>query len=517
MKKIISALLAVLMLAGMLSGCANSSDVPTVSTTAAATAAPSQTEAPAKTKISVVTTIFPEYDWVREILGDKADNAEIALLLDNGVDLHSYQPTADDIIKISDCDLFVYVGGESDEWVDEALKNATNKDMKVINLLDVLKDTVKTEEAKPGMQAEEGHNHGYSHFDDSDVQDRTLFDWDGDWQSVYPYLQEGILDEVMERKAENGSKTAEEYRAYYETGYKTDVSQITIDAESRTMCFVKNGVAVKATYEYKGYQIYDYASGSRGVRYFFEATGGDADAPKFVQFSDHGIGPGKAKHFHIYSGNDGFDALSQEMDNWPTYYPTDMSGNEIKEDMLEHEEKEYDEHVWLSLKNAEALVGAISNALQELDPDSKDTYAANADAYVQKLSALDAEYRKAVSAGTYKTVLFGDRFPFRYLADDYGLNYYAAFAGCSAESEASFETISFLAKKVDELKLPCVLTIEGAQHKIAETIVKNTAEKNQKVLTMDSMQSTTSQDVANGTTYLSVMEKNLDVLKEALG
>ena len=194
-----------------------------------------------------------------------------------------------------------------------------------------------------------------------------------------------------------------------------------------------------------------------------------------------------------------------------------MSGNEIKEDMLEHEEKEYDEHVWLSLKNAEALVGAISNALQELDPNSKDTYAANADAYVQKLSALDAEYRKAVSAGTYKTVPFGDRFPFRYLADDYGLNYYAAFAGCSAESEASFETISFLAKKVDELKLPCVLTIEGAQHKIAETIVKNTAEKNQKVLTMDSMQSTTSQDVANGTTYLSVMEKNLDVLKEALG
>ena len=517
MEKIISALLAVLMLAGMLSGCANSSDVPTVSTTAAATAAQAQTEAPAKTKISVVTTIFPEYDWVREILGDKADNAEIALLLDNGVDLHSYQPTADDIIKISDCDLFVYVGGESDEWVDEALKNATNKDMKVINLLDVLKDTVKTEAAKPGMQAEEGHNHGYSHFDDSDVQDRTLFDWDGDWQSVYPYLQEGILDEVMERKAENGSKTAEEYRAYYETGYKTDVSQITIDAESRTMCFVKNGVAVKATYEYKGYQIYDYASGSRGVRYFFEATGGDADAPKFVQFSDHGIGPGKAEHFHIYSGNDGFDALSQEMDNWPTYYPTDMSGNEIKEDMLEHEEKEYDEHVWLSLKNAEALVGAISNALQELDPNSKDTYAANADAYVQKLSALDAEYRKAVSAGTYKTVLFGDRFPFRYLADDYGLSYYAAFAGCSAESEASFETISFLAKKVDELKLPCVLTIEGAQHKIAETIVKNTAEKNQKVLTMDSMQSTTSQDVANGTTYLSVMEKNLDVLKEALG
>ena len=113
-------------------------------------------------------------------------------------------------------------------------------------------------------------------------------------------------------------------------------------------------------------------------------------------------------------------------------------------------------------------------------------------------------------------MLFGDRFPFRYLVDDYGLSYYAAFAGCSAETEASFETISFLAGKVDELRPPCVLTIEGAQHKVAETIVQNTAEKNQSILTLDSMQSTTSTDVANGTTYLSVMESNLDVLKQAL-
>ena len=338
MKNVFSALLAALMLAGMLAGCMNSSEVPMGS----ATAAPSQTEAPAHTKISIVTTIFPEYDWVREILGDKADSAEITMLLDNGVDLHSYQPTADDLIKISDCDLFVYVDGESDGWVEDALKSAANRDRKVINLLEILGDSVKEEETVEGMQAEE-------------------------------------------------------------------------------------------------------------------------------------------------------------------------------EDHEDHEEKEYDEHVWLSLKNAEVLVGVISKSLQELDPGNKDTYAANADAYVQKLSALDAEYQKAVSAGTYKTLLFGDRFPFRYLVDDYGLSYYAAFVGCSAESEASFETVSFLARKVDEGKLPCVLTIEGAQHKIAETIVQNTAGKNQKILTMDSMQSTTSQDVANGTTYLSLMAKNLDVLKEALG
>ena len=327
MKKITVLLLALFMLVGALAGCGKQNDT-------------NQTD-----KLSIVTTIFPEYDWVREILGEKADNAEITMLLDNGVDLHSYQPTADDIVKISDCDLFIYVGGESDEWVEDALRNAANGNMKVINLLEVLGDSVKTEEIVEGMQ--------------------------------------------------------------------------------------------------------------------------------------------EAEHEH--------------------------------EDAEEHEhEEEADEHVWLSLKNAKMLVRVISKALQELDPDSKDIYAANADAYVKKLSALDAEYQAAVDAASNKTILFGDRFPFRYLVDDYGLHYYAAFVGCSTETEAGFETISFLAKRVDEWKLPCVLTIEGAQHKIAETVVRNTTAKNQRVLTMDSMQSTTSKDVKNGTTYLSVMEKNLSVLKEAL-
>ena len=342
MKRIIPLCLALIMTVGLLAGCGKQNE-------------PAASD---ETRLRVVTTIFPEYDWVREILGDKADNAEVTMLLDNGADLHSYQPTADDIVKISECDLFIYVGGESDDWVDDALKNAANKNMKVVNLLEALGDSVKTEEVVEGMQ-EEKHDHDHDH-EDADEHD---------------------------------------------------------DAK---------------------------------------------------------------EHDH-------------------------------------EEEAEYDEHVWLSLKNAQTLCSAISGVLQQIDPDNKDTYAANASAYIKKLSALDADYQAAVDAAVCKTVLFGDRFPFRYLADDYGLRYYAAFAGCSAESEASFETISFLAGKVDELNLPCVLTIEGVQHKIAETIVRNTAAKNQKVLMMDSMQSTTSKDAANGTTYLSVMERNLSVLKEALG
>lgn len=467
-------------------------------------------------KVKVVTTIFPEYDWVKEIVGDKAADIELTMLLDNGVDLHNYQPTASDILKVANCDLFIYVGGESDAWVEDALKQSVNKNMKVINLLDVLEDNVKTEESMPGMQAEEEHNHGYTHFADSDVRDRSLSDWAGDWQSVYPYLEEGLFDEVMERKAESGDKTAEEYKAYYETGYKTDVSQIIIDDTNNTICFVKNGIASKAEYEYKGYQIYDYSSGNRGVRYFFEAIDDSSAAPKYVQFSDHGINPGKAEHFHIYAGDDGFDALSEEMDNWPTYYPSDMSATQIADDMLEHEEKEYDEHVWLSLKNVEVLCEKIAEELGNIDPDNKDIYKANVSEYVAKLDSLDSQYKTVVSNASQKTLLFGDRFPFRYLVDDYGLSYYAAFAGCSAESEASFETVLFLAQKIDELGLKNVMTIEKSDQKIAKTIIQNTKDKNQNILTLDSMQSTTNEDVKNGATYYSIMENNLNVLKEAL-
>ena len=332
MKKIIATILCLLMLAGIMTSCDN--------------------PASNNNKLSIVTTIFPEYDWVKQIIGDKADQTDITMLLDNGVDLHSYQPTADDIIKISTCDVFIYVGGESDEWVDNVLKEATNNEMVVINLLEVLGEDVKMEEVKEGMQTDE-HEHG-----------------------------------------------------------------------------------------------------------------GDED----------------------HEG----------------------------EDHDHEEEAEYDEHVWLSLKNAVKLCGFIAGKLGELDTENKDTYTANANAYTEKLNALDGEYRKAVDAGKTKTLLFGDRFPFRYLVEDYGLDYFAAFVGCSAESEASFETIVFLADKVDELGLKAIIQIESADGKIANTIKETTKTKDQAILTMDSMQSTTAADVKNCSTYLSIMEENLEVLKNAV-
>jgi zinc transport system substrate-binding protein len=193
-----------------------------------------------------------------------------------------------------------------------------------------------------------------------------------------------------------------------------------------------------------------------------------------------------------------------------------IAGMEGEEEEGEEEEPEYDEHIWLSLRNASVLTDHIAGAIAEADAANADAYMANAEAYKEKLDSLDAEYQEAVSAAEKDTLLFGDRFPFRYMTDDYGLSYFAAFPGCSAETEASFETIVFLADKVNELSLSSILTIEGSDHKIAETIRESTKSRDQQILTMNSMQSTTLEDAEGGTSYLSIMEDNLEVLKEAL-
>ena len=181
----------------------------------------------------------------------------------------------------------------------------------------------------------------------------------------------------------------------------------------------------------------------------------------------------------------------------------------------EHEdgEEEIDEHVWLSIKNAETIVSAIEAKLAEIDPDNKAEYEKNANDYLAKLDELDKEYKDTLSSIQNKTIIVGDRFPFRYLVNEYGIKYYAAFKGCDAGSEASFETVKFLANKMDELNMSDIFIIDGSKGDLAKTIVDNTKDKNAKVLVLDSMQSTKSSDNAN---YLDIMKKNLEVLKEVL-
>lgn len=299
--------------------------------------------------VEVVCATFPAYDWVCQVVGDRADRYNIEYLMDNGTDLHSYQPSVEDIAKISKADLFIYVGGESDGWAADAVQTADNPDLHAMSMLETVGDAAVEEEVVEGMESDE-HEHG------------------------------------------------------------------------------------------------------------------------------------------------------DEADN----------------DEERGEEAEYDEHVWLSLRNAQTLVDAIAAQLSEIDPQGAKSYAENATAYDAKLADLDRRYAKAVADGAHKEVVFADRFPFRYLTEDYGISYYAAFVGCSAETEASFETVAFLAKKVDELGLGSVLVIEGSSQDIARTVVQNTREKNQKILVMDSLQSTTRADVEAGKTYLSAMEQNLSTLADAL-
>ena len=293
-------------------------------------------------KPSIVCTNFPEYDWTRNILGDRIDEFTLTLLLDDGTDMHSYQPTAEDIAAISVCDVFVYVGGESDEWVEDIPDRAKNKDMRVVNLLSVLGDMAKEEEIVEGMEAEE--------------------------------------DEGDEETGEN-------------------------------------------------------------------------DSP------------------------------------------------------------ELDEHVWLSLKNAELFVDQICDEIELLDKENATIYEENANSYIAKLQALDEEYKKTLETAAEPTLIFADRFPFRYMVEDYGIPYYAAFAGCSAETEASFETITFLANKVDELGRDNIIVIEGSDDRLAKAVIQNTKDENKNIVTLDSLQSVTKAMIDSGSTYLGIMEENLEILR----
>lgn len=292
-------------------------------------------------KTDIVCTIFPQYDWVRNIAGDNNDKVRITLLINNGVDIHSYQPSAADIARISSCDVFIYTGGESDKWIEGVIAEASNKDMRIINLMQVLEEHIMEEETVEGMQT--------------------------------------------------------------------------------------------------------------------------------------------ADHEHEYE-----------------------------------EGPEYDEHVWLSLRNAGLICENIAEVLSETDTDNAENYMKNSEEYIAELNALDVKYEETLSNGVRNTILFGDRFPFRYMTEDYGINYYAAFAGCSAESEASFETIAFLSGKVDEEGLPVVFTIDNSNHALADTIIKNTKNKDQKILSLNSMQSVTSRDIEAGVSYISIMEDNLELIGEAL-
>ncbi|HEM4276189.1 TPA: zinc ABC transporter substrate-binding protein AdcA [Streptococcus suis] len=220
---------------------------------------------------------------------------------------------------------------------DEDMKNGKDYISVMEDNLTALEKTTSQEgsEILPEEGAETAQNVYNGYFEDSAVKDRTLSDYAGEWQSVYPYLLDGTLDQVWDYKAKiKGGMTAEEYKAYYDTGYKTDVDQINIT--DNTMEFVVGDKKEKFTYKYVGYKILTYKKGNRGVRFLFEATDPNAGDYKYVQFSDHNIAPVKTGHFHIYFGGESQEKLLEELENWPTYYPVGLTGLEIGQEMLAH-------------------------------------------------------------------------------------------------------------------------------------------------------------------------------------
>lgn len=344
MKKVFSVIFIALILLVVVASCANNNSNSANRNSQNVASATSEVS-----KKKIICTIFPIYDWVREMVGENASNFEITCLINNGVDLHNFNPSASDIIDIQNCDMFIHVGGESDAWVNDVFNKVVKKDITKLNLLELMGNRAKVGELKEGME----HEH-----------------------------EEGEHEEE-----------------HHEEG--------------------------------------------------------------------------------------------------------------------EHEE-ELDEHVWLSLKNAKYLCNLIKDNIIKLDDKNSAVYEENFNKYSKALDELDNKYSKASDIDGVKVMLFGDRFPFRYLLDDYKIDYYAAFSGCSAESEASFKTIMFLASKVDELHLKHVLKIEGGNDKIAKTIIENTKTKDQDIITMNSMQTVTLNEIKDGATYISMMESNLVAFEKAL-
>ena len=200
-----------------------------------------------------------------------------------------------------------------------------------------LKKTTDTEgkDIQAEEKSKEGKTVANGYFSDGDVKNRSLSDYSGNWQSVYPLLENGTLDQVFELKSKiNKDMSAADYKDYYTKGYKTDVDQILID--DKTMSFVKNGVKERYTYQYKGFKILNYSKGNRGVRYLFESNDPKAGEFKYVQFSDHNISPVKTSHFHIFHGGESQEKVLSELENWPTYYPKKLTGFEIAQEIIAH-------------------------------------------------------------------------------------------------------------------------------------------------------------------------------------
>ena len=417
----------------------------------------------AESRLQVVTTIFPQYDFARQIAGDKAD---VYMLLKPGEEIHSYEPTPQDIKMIQNSGLFIYTGGENDVWVENILASLSKEDRgpHTVRLLDLVE--TYEEESLEGMMPEKGdHDHG-SEEESEEAHDHETEEGH-DHETEEDYGHETEADHGHETEADHDHESKEDH-----------------DHES------------EGDHDHEAEEERDHVSETATI------TGG---------------------HTHVHGG-------------------------------------EPDEHVWTSPKNCVTLIQALTEEFCIADPANARTYQANGTAYREAFEELDAQYLEAAAKAGRRTILFGDRFPFRYLAEELDLTCYAAFSGCSAESEPSAATIAFLIDKAAEERLPVVFQIEFSNGYIARAIseaarvkMKKSAAQQAggssadakasmreaasadpaasadvaapadseipevKVLQLHSCHNVTRDEFDSGETCLSLMTKNLEELRTALG
>ena len=388
----------------------------------------------------IVAATFPQYDWTRQILGSRVESVELILLQGTAIDLHNFQPTVSDIATISTADLFIYGGGKSDGWVEDALRNAINEELITINLMSVLEER--------GELILLGHDHHHHHDHDHHHGHDHHHDHDDDCDDDHHHDHGDSCDDGHDHHYDHGDSCDDEHEHHHDHGDSCD--------------------------------------------------------------DDH-------DHHHDHSDSCDDDHHHDHDDSCDDDYHHHDHDDDCDDDHHHHHhDDEYDEHIWLSLRNAKVLSEAIAEALSVMDPGNAEYYYSNLENYLEKLTALEEAFQDMIDEASKSLLVFGDRFPFRYLMNDYHICIYAAFPGCAAETEASFSTIIQLVGIVDEYHLEHIMVIDGSDFSIAETIRDHTQAGNQEILVLDSMQSVTFADVDAGVTFLSIMESNLEVLRTAL-
>ncbi len=467
-------------------------------------------ESAAEQKLSVYASFYPMYDFASKIGGDKVT---VTNMVPSGMEPHDWEPTATDIVGLENADVFVYNGAGMEHWVEDVLAALSNKDLIAV-------------EASSGIDLLAGHKHGDGHhhesFTEADVQDRTLADFAGDWQSIYPYMLDGTLDEAVALAAEGGEMTFEEMAAYYKRGFETDINRLVIEGDSIT--FHTDEGETTAPYAYDGFVFLDYADlGAQSALYRFKATDAVDGAPKYLLFADHNHEAGPAEHFHLNFSEDGTITTEQTLEKFATYFPASATGAQIAEAMAEHsspeeeEEEEdhhhgeYDPHVWLSPVNAKAEMERIKNALSQADPDNAAYYEANYAVYAAELDALNQEFRDALTPLANKDIVVAHQ-AFGYLCAEYGLNQ-VAIEGLSPDSEPDPARVAEIIEFGKEHAVRVIFFEELVSPKVAQTIADAIGAETDVLSPVEGL---SDEQIAAGGDYFSVMRQNLEALVAAL-